>query len=39
MEETPDRRVKCQCGFTAHRDEVPALWADRRFRELTPLFF
>jgi len=23
MEEEPDRRVKCQCGFTAHRDEVP----------------
>jgi len=39
MEETPDRRVKCQCGFTAHRDEMPALWADKRFRELSPLFF
>ena len=35
MEEMPDRRVKCQCGFEAHRDEVPALWAQRRFIELT----
>jgi len=35
MEEEPNRRVKCQCGFKAHRDEVPALWAQRRFRELT----
>jgi len=39
MEETPDRRVKCQCGFSAHRDEAPALWAQRRFHELiTPIF-
>jgi len=39
MEEEPDRRVKCQCGFETHRDEVPALWAQRRFRELiTPPF-
>jgi len=35
MEELPERRVKCQCGFEAHRDEVPALWAQKRFRELT----
>jgi len=40
MEELPERRVKCQCGFEANRDEVPALWAQRRFRELiqTPSF-
>ena len=39
MEEEPDRRVKCQCGFEAHRDEVPALWAQKRFHELiTPSF-
>jgi len=25
------------CGFEAHRDEVPALWAVKRFLE--PLFF
>ncbi len=35
MEEMPNRRVKCQCGFEAHRDEVPALWAMKRFHELT----
>ena len=35
MEEEPNRRVKCRCGFEAHRDEVPALWAQRRFIELT----
>ena len=35
MEELPERRVKCQCGFEANRDEVPALWAVKRFRELT----
>jgi putative transposase len=34
MEELPNRRVKCQCGFEAHRDEVPALWAVKRFPEL-----
>jgi putative transposase len=34
MEELPNRRVRCVCGFTAHRDEVPALWAMRRFSEL-----
>jgi transposase len=27
------------CGFEAHRDEVPALWAAKRFHELlTPSF-
>jgi putative transposase len=35
MEKLPNRRVKCQCGFEAHRDEVPFRWAMRRFRELT----
>jgi putative transposase len=39
MEELPNRRVKCKCGFEAHRDEVPALWAMRRFRELTTSSF
>jgi len=39
MEELPNRRVRCQCGFSAHRDEVPIYWAQRRFRELiTPSF-
>jgi len=39
MEEEPDRRVKCQCGFEAHRDEVPIAWAMKRFKELiTPSF-
>ncbi len=39
MSVLPDRRVRCACGFEAHRDEVPALWAMRRFRELiTPSF-
>jgi putative transposase len=30
MEEQPNRRVKCTCGFEAHRDEVPALWAMKK---------
>jgi len=34
VEELPNRRVKCQCGFEAHRDEVPVYWAMRRFSEL-----
>jgi len=38
MEEEPNRRVKCRCGFTAHRDEVPITWAVERFKELTPSF-
>jgi len=39
MKEEPDRRVKCQCGFEAHRDEVPIAWAMKRFKELlTPSF-
>jgi len=33
-EEAPDGRVKCQCGFSAHRDEVPIAWAQKRFKEL-----
>ncbi|MGB9704743.1 MAG: zinc ribbon domain-containing protein, partial [Pyrobaculum sp.] len=38
MEELPDRRVRCQCGFEANRDEVPIVWAQKRFREILPLF-
>jgi len=38
MEEAPNRRVACRCGFEAHRDEVPALWAVKRFKELLPSF-
>jgi len=39
MEELPERRVRCQCGFEAHRDEVPVAWAQKRFKELiTPSF-
>jgi putative transposase len=34
MEELPNRRVKCQCGFETHRDEVPFYWAMKRFHEL-----
>jgi putative transposase len=30
----PNRRVKCTCGFEAHRDEVPALWAVILFHKL-----
>jgi len=37
-EELPKRRVKCQCGFKAHRDEVPVAWAQKRFKELLPSF-
>jgi putative transposase len=39
MSVLPDRRVRCACGFEAHRDEVPALWAMKRFPDLiTPSF-
>jgi len=38
MEEEPNRRVKCRCGFEAHRDEVPVAWAQKRFKELLPSF-
>ena len=35
MEEMQRRRVKCiKCGFEAPRDEVPILWAAKRFQEL-----
>jgi putative transposase len=38
MAELPERRVKCaRCGLTARRDEVPAMWAARRFDELIRL--
>ncbi|AET32128.1 paREP12 [Pyrobaculum ferrireducens] len=38
MEELPNRRVKCKCGFEANRDEVPIHWAQKRYREIIPLF-
>jgi transposase len=40
MEELSSRRMMCVvCGFEAHSDEVLALWAMKRFHELTtPLF-
>jgi Transposase and inactivated derivatives len=38
MEEEPNRRVKCRCGFEANRDEVPIHWAVKRFKELLPSF-
>ncbi len=34
MEGKPNRRVKCACGFEAHRDEVPALWAAKLYHQL-----
>ncbi len=34
MEELPNRRVRCVCGFDANRDEVPAYWALRLFTTL-----
>jgi putative transposase len=34
MEELPRRRVKCQCGFEANRDEVPIIWAQKRYNSL-----
>ncbi len=30
----PNRRVRCSCGFEAHRDDVPFHWAIKRFSEL-----
>jgi putative transposase len=30
----PNRRVRCACGFEAHRDEVPLHWAMRLFPKL-----
>jgi transposase len=40
MEGLPSRRMRCVvCDFEAHRDEVLALWAVKRFYELaTPSF-
>jgi len=38
MEEAPNRRVVCKCGFKAHRDEVPIHWAMKLFKELLPSF-
>jgi len=40
MKGLPSRRMRCVvCGFEANRDEVPALWAVKRFHELaTPSF-
>jgi len=39
MEEAPNRRVACRCGFETNRDEVPIHWAVKRFKELlTPSF-
>jgi len=35
MSELPNRRVKCVCGFEAHRDEVPAMWAAKLYPKLT----
>ena len=39
MKELPGRKMRCpKCGFEAHRDEVPSLWAAKRFSELTSSF-
>jgi putative transposase len=38
MKELSNRRVRCACGFEAHRDEVPIFWAVKRFHELTSPF-
>jgi len=38
MEEAPNRRVACRCGFETNRDEVPIHWAVKRFKELLPSF-
>ena len=38
MTTLPNRRVNCAtCGFTAHRDEVPAYWASKLYSKF--LFF
>jgi putative transposase len=34
MEEQPNRRVRCACGFETHRDEVPAFWAVKLYPKL-----
>ena len=38
MEELPNRRVRCACGFEANRDEVPAFWAMKLYPQLVSLF-
>jgi putative transposase len=35
MSTLPNRRVKCRCGFEAHRDEVPFYWAAKLCSKLT----
>jgi len=30
----PSRRVRCICGFEAHRDEVPVFWATKLYPQL-----
>jgi len=37
MSEQPNRRVRCACGFEAHRDEVPTYWASKLYSKF--LFF
>jgi putative transposase len=38
MQELPERRVRCpKCGLEMNRDEVPMIWAMRRFDELLKL--
>jgi transposase len=38
MQELQNRRVSCpKCGLEMHRDEVPAMWAVRRFDGLLEL--
>ncbi len=34
MNALPNRRVRCACGFEAHRDEVPVLWATKLYPQL-----
>jgi len=34
MEELPNRRVRCACGFETHRDEVPFYWAAKLYPKL-----
>ncbi len=35
MSTLPNRRVRCACGFEAHRDEVPVLWVMKLYPQLT----
>jgi len=34
MEELPNRRMRCTCGFEAYRDEVPFYWAAKLYPQL-----